>query len=239
MSPWFVGRLALADALHDRNVFACAVLTVAAVMLPLLLLLGLKTGLVERLLADLRADPAAVEVRLRGNVALGPDWFAAMRARPDVAFVAPRVRTFGSSVQVGRVEDPIRGHDADLVASGPGDPLLGPAAALVVPGRVVLSERLARDSGYAPGDELLVWSLRRRPGGGAKRIEARVTVAAIAPATAGNARLLFGVTELAGMLEDGAEREGDPDAPGRRRFAGFRLYAKCPSGNILNRWSHL
>jgi putative ABC transport system permease protein len=28
------------------------------------------------------------------------------------------------------------------------------------------------------------------------------------------------------MLEDGAEREGDPDAPGRRRFAGFRLYAK-------------
>ena len=219
-------RLALADALHDRVMFACAVLTVAAVLLPLLLLLGLKTGVVERLVADLRADPAATELRLRGNVALPPAWFEAMRARPDVGFVVPRVRTFGAAIQYARADDPIRARSADFLASGPGDPLLGSLSAAIVAGQVVVSQRVAEEAGLQPGMALILWRPAPRGATLAPRVERRVVVAAIAPPGASSQRHIFGTADLAGLLEDVAEREGAPDAAGQRSFAGFRLYAR-------------
>ena len=221
-----VFRLAIADALHDRVLFACAALTVAAVLLPLLLLLGLKTGVVERLVADLRADPGAVELRLRGNVALPPDWFDTMRARPDVGFVVPRVRTFGAAIQYARADNPILARSADFMASGQGDPLLGRIAASITPGQVVVSERVAEDAGLRPGDALLLWRPLPRGAAPAPRVEQRVVVAAIAPPGASSQRHIFGTADLAGTLEDVAERETAPDAAGRRSFAGFRLYAR-------------
>ena len=219
-------RLAVADALHDRVMFACAVLTVAAVLLPLLLLLGLKTGVVERLVADLRADPGATELRLRGNVALPPAWFEAMRARPDVGFVVPRVRTFGAAIQYARADDPIRARSADFMASGPRDPLLGALSAAIISGQVVVSQRVAEDASLRPGDELVLWRPLPRGAAPTPRVERRVVVAAIAPPGASGQRHIFGTAELAGLLEDVAEREGAPDAAGQRSFAGFRLYAR-------------
>ncbi|MGX9964290.1 FtsX-like permease family protein [Roseomonas sp. F4] len=220
-------RLAIADALHDRLLFACAALTVAAVLLPLLLLLSLKTGLVERMIADLRADPGAVELRLRGNGALSPAWFEAMRARPDVAFVVPRVRTFGSAIQYARADDPLRARQADIMASGRGDPLLGATAALVTEGQVVVSRRVAEEARLRPGDELLLWRpIPPRAGAAARRVEQRLRVAAIAPAGASDQRHVFGTASLAGLLEDLGEREGATDIPAQRTFASFRLYAR-------------
>lgn len=222
-------RLAVADALHDRLLFACAALTVASVLLPLLLLLALKTGLVERLLAELRADPGAVELRLRGNVALPPEWFAAIRARPDVGFVVPRVRTFGNAVQYARGDDPIRARAADLFSSGAGDPLLGALAVRVAGDSVVVSQRVAEEAALRPGDVLVLW--RPPPRGTPRtgpRIERRVTVAAIAPPGASSQRHIFVTPEIAGFLEDSTEQEGAaPDAAGTgRSFASFRLYAR-------------
>jgi putative ABC transport system permease protein len=225
-----VARLALADARHDRALFACAALTVAAVLLPLLVLLGLKTGVVERLLADLRGDLRAVEIRPRGNGALPPEWFAAMRTRPDVGFVAPRVRSFGASLQYARVEDPVRARSADFIPSGPGDPRLGALAALVTGDAVVVSARMAEEAGLRPGEALLLW--RPAPPGRPRagpRLERRVVVAAVAPLSASDQRHVFGTPEIGGLLEDSSEREGLASLDGApapaRTYASFRLYA--------------
>jgi len=221
-----VARLAVADAVHDRGLLLCSALTIAAVLLPLLLLFGLKTGIVEQMLADLRRDPEAVRVTPRQSGSFRQDWFSAMRQRPDVGFIAPVGRYLGNAVTVSRPEDPIRGIAAGLLISGPGDPMLRPAADRFEPGHVVLSERLAADGGFSVGDEVLVWSRRNNEGGGFRRIDARARVAAIAPATPERAgRFVFALSDLAGFLEDGIERDTAPDAPDEREFASFRLYA--------------
>ncbi|MCZ8150664.1 MAG: hypothetical protein O9325_22755 [Roseomonas sp.] len=235
-SKRLVLRLAVADALHDRLLFVCAALTIAAVLLPLLLLLGLKTGVVERLLAELRADPSATELRLAGNVALPPEWFAEMARRPEVGFLVPRVRSFGNALQYARADDPIRARQADLISSGPGDPLLGAMSRLVAGDRIVVSQRVAEEAGLRPGDALLLWRPPPRSGPPRPRIEFLVTVAAIAPASASSQRHVFGTPELAGRLEDSTEQdpfaapqgEAVPAAP--RVFAAFRLYARDIAG---------
>ncbi len=217
-------RLALADMRHDAALFTGVALTVAAVLAPLLLLLGLKTGVVEHLLGALRADPAVREVVLRGHVPLKPAWFTAMRARPDVAFVAPRMRQLAQPVDVGRADTPISGSNADFVVSAPGDPLLGALADGIGPAAVVLSARLAQISGLKPGDEIAVWAIRRASTGN-RRIDVRATVAGIAPPLATQNAVVFGPLAMAASLELFQESETAPTDPAYT-FPSFRLYAR-------------
>jgi putative ABC transport system permease protein len=226
-----VAGLAARDAAHDRRLFACFALTVAAVMAPLLLLLGLKTGVVEHLLAGLRADPATREVVHRGHRAFDADWFARMAARPGVAFVAPRTRQLSLSVDVGRQSDPLRGRRAELVVSGAGDPVLDGRGALVADDAVVISERLAVQGGFAEGDRILVWALRRGPGGN-QRVDVPLRVAAIAPARATDRPALYAPLSLVADIEDFLEgravaRRGwvGEAPPAERLFPSFRLFA--------------
>ena len=55
-------RLALADIWHERVLFLCSALGCAAVLAPLILLFGLRQGVVAGLRAELLEDPRAREV---------------------------------------------------------------------------------------------------------------------------------------------------------------------------------
>jgi putative ABC transport system permease protein len=225
-----VARLALADAAHDRRLFGCFALTVAAVMAPLLLLLGLKTGVVEHLLDELRADPATREVIHRGHRAFDAEWFARMAARPDIAFVAPRTRELSLSIDVGRPEDPIRGQRAELIVSGAGDPLLGALGAAIGAESVVISERLARQGGFAAGQTILLWAVRA--GAARARVDVPLRIAALAPARASERPAVFAPLGLVADIEDFLEGRAVPargwpgtEPPAARLFPSFRLYA--------------
>ncbi len=218
-------RLALADMRHDAGLFTGVALTVTAVLAPLLLLLGLKTGVIEHLVGGLRADPSTREIVLRGHMPLPPEWFETMRKRPDVAFVAPRMRQLAQPVDVGPAANPIRGTNADFVVSAPGDPLLGRAAAGIAEGSVVLSQRLAQIGGFKIGDEINVWAIRRATTGN-QRIDARARVAGIAPPTASQNAVVYGPLSMAASLEAFQERDtGQTQAPAHI-FPSFRLYAR-------------
>ncbi len=219
-----MARLALADMRHDLALFGCAMLTVAAVLAPLLILLGLKTGVVEHLLATLRADPQTREITLRGHGRFPPEWFATMRARPDVAFAAPRLRPLSQPVDVGRPINPTHGSDADFLVSGAGDPTLGAAAAAIDDTHVVLSARLAAQGQWQPGEDILVWAVRRSSAGN-RRVDVPANVAAIAPGTATGNAVVYGSAAVAQRLEAFQERpDGQPaEIP---VAAGFRLFAR-------------
>ena len=219
-------RLALADMRHDAALFAGVALTVTAVLAPLLVLLGLKTGVIEHLVGGLRADPATREIVLRGHMPLPPEWFERMRARPDVAFVAPRMRQLAQPVDVGPAVNPIRGTNADFVVSAPGDPVLGAQASGIGEGSVVLSQRLAQLGGFKLGDEVAVWAVRRASTGN-QRLDARARVAGIAPATATQNAVVYGPLAMAAALEAFQERD-QPQAgtTPNHVFPSFRLYAR-------------
>lgn len=217
-------RLALADMRHDAALFIGVGLTVVAVLAPLLVLLGLKTGVVEHLLGGLRRDPASREIVLRGHMPLPESWFATMRARPDIAFVAPRMRQLAQPVDIGPAANPIRGTNADFTVSAPGDPLLGALSEGIGEGSIVISTRLAQQSGFKPGDEVAVWAIRRSSAGN-QRIDAQARIHAIAPPTATQNPVVFGPLEMAAALESFQEREGARPADEAHTFPSFRLYA--------------
>jgi putative ABC transport system permease protein len=220
-------RLALADAWADRRLLGCLALTVAAVLAPMLLLLGLKLGLVEHLLGALRDDPQAREITLRGHAPREAAWFDRMRARPDVAFLAPRTRQLSLPVDIAPRGAATRPFEAEFVISGAGDPLLGQLGARIGPGAVVLSERLAREAGVAPGEEIAIWVLRRA-GAGNRRMDVTARVIGIAPARATAEAAVFGAAETAIAFEEFREAPDQAGAPppGPRGFSSFRLYAR-------------
>ena len=225
MKLTLAARLALSDMRHDAGLFTGVALTVTAVLAPLLVLLGLKTGVIEHLLGGLRADPATREIVLRGHMPLPPEWFETMRRRPDVAFVAPRMRQLAQPVDVGLAANPIRGTNADFVVSAPDDPVLGRTAAGIAEGSVVLSQRLAQIGGFKVGDEITVWAIRRATTGN-QRIDARAKVAGIAPPAATQNAVVYGPLAMAASLEAFQERDSGQSQAPAHIFPSFRLYAR-------------
>jgi len=226
-----VARLAAKDVLHDRRLFACFVLTLAAILAPLLILFGLKTGVVDHLLGGLRRDPVNREIIHRGHRSFTADWFAAMTARPEIAFVAPRTRQLSLTVNAGKPADPLRGRPVELVVSGNGDPALGAAADGIAGDAVVISERLAIAGGYAAGDPLLIWAIRRGSAG-PERVDVSLRIAAVAPPRASTREAIFGPLGLVADVEDFLEGRavaargwGGSAPPTERLYPSFRLYA--------------
>lgn len=76
--PWRLATLAVRDALHERALAAGFVLALLCLGLPLLLLLGLKNGLVESLARGIRQSPTLARLRIEPRS-------AAVRLTPERA----------------------------------------------------------------------------------------------------------------------------------------------------------
>jgi putative ABC transport system permease protein len=219
-------RLALADLRHRPVLALCAALGLAAVLAPLILLAGLREGVIGGLRAALIADPRATEIVTIANRDIAAETLAALAARGDVAFLVPRTRALSAAIQV---EEPGgRFGRVELLPSAPGDPLLaggGPAR----PAEVIVSASLAQRLSLAPG-ATLTGVVGRVAGGERQVLRLPLTVAAVAPPAAAPRDALFGTLALLVTVEDfldGAlpETAAPGDAAGPRAFAGFRLHA--------------
>lgn len=118
-------RLALADLWHERGLTFCLVFALAAVISPLLILMGIKHGLVATLRDRLVNDPRNREILPINTQPWKPEQFEEWRNRPDVAFLTPMTRRLSASIRVGVEDSQLDAmEDADVIPSGPGDPLL-------------------------------------------------------------------------------------------------------------------
>ena len=93
-------HLSLRDYLHERLLSACAVLGLAAVLAPLLILFGVKFGVVETLTERLRSDPATLEISPVGSGHFSAADMDRWRDDGRVAFVMPRTRTLAATVEL-------------------------------------------------------------------------------------------------------------------------------------------
>jgi putative ABC transport system permease protein len=219
-------RLALADLRHRPVLALCAALGLAAVLAPLILLAGLREGVIGGLRAALLEDPRATEIVTIANRDIPPEALAALAARRDVAFLVPRTRALSAAIQI---EEPGgRFGRVELLPSAPGDPLLagaGPAH----PAEVIASASLAQRLSLRPG-AALIGVVGRNSGGERQLLRLPLTIAAIAPPAAAPRDALFGAIGLLATVEDfldGAlgEDAAPGDSAGPRPFAGARLHA--------------
>jgi len=226
--------LAGRDFAHDWRVALCQVLGLAAVLAPLLVLFGLRFGLIDTMAQRLIEDPRNREILPAGSGRYDEAFLAEIGRAPGVGFMVPATRAIAAGFTTLRRADeakPPRSGVA-LLPSGPGDPMLGQAPP-PDGDAVVVSERLAATLGAAAGDRLVATITRQRDG----RMEsqdipltvAAVTAAPVAPAEAVLAPLdLLVATEdwRDGLAVPGRNWAGAPPPATQRMFARFRMYAR-------------
>ena len=228
-------RLSLKDYFHERLLSACAVLGLAAVLAPLLLLFGVKSGIINTMADRLIEDPRNREVTPIGSGRYAEDWFSVAAKRPGVAFVIPQTRSIAASMVLynGEGEKP---HSVvvDLVPTGEGDPLLEKWGRIPKnETSVVLSNTAARKLNVAAGQEV-IGRVGRAVAGIKEQVTISLKVAAVLPIEAFPREAAFvrlGLLEATEDYRDGRGSEafgwpGQARPPGPREYPSFRLYAR-------------
>ena len=224
--------LALRDIRLDLRLTLCMALAMAAVLAPLLVLFGLKFGIVSSMRDQLRNNAQMRELRPIGQYRLDDAWFAALAARPDVAFLAPNTRYLTTSIQLRGPDGGAR-VEVELIPTRAGDPLF--PEDIAVPTRpldVVLSQRAAEKLRLAPGD-VAGATIGRIMDEQREAVRPELTVTGVLPVAAFERDAAFVPIELLLATEDYREGyaapliggEGRPLPEGPRSFASFRIYA--------------
>ncbi|MGB5536867.1 MAG: peptide ABC transporter permease, partial [Thiogranum sp.] len=106
----------------------------------MMVLFGLKFGIVGAMVDQLIEDPRNCEVRPVGSGRYDRAWLESVRARPEVAFLVPRTRSIAATIELSS-QHASRIVSVELIASDRGDPLLPPNSPLPEGStRVVLSQ---------------------------------------------------------------------------------------------------
>ena len=223
-------RLALADLWHEKVHLACTVAMIMGVVVPLAILLGVKTGVFTALMDNLRADREILRVTIPGDHRFTEADAAEVRGWAETGFVALNTRAIARRLNVKRDGgDRLRG--AGLVPSGPGDPVL-PAGVAVSGFEVAASAALADQLGLSPGDRLVTAIGRGEPI--TDRLAITLTVALVLPRAAlAGETLLMDPATMDGIeafydgyaLPDWGVARGRPLAERRLSFESLRLYA--------------
>lgn len=202
---------------------------------PLLVLFGVKFGIINTMTDRLLQDPRSREIISVGSGKFGQAWFASITARDDVAFVIPRTRSIAATIRL-RVALPHTPNIvfADLIPTAPGDPLIGD----LIQGplglhSIILSESAAEKLKSAGGDKLMGF-VNRTVSGRPEVVKAELQVMSVLPHSKFGQDAAFVSIDFLAAVEDfrdgrsvpilGWSGMGTPSV--QRQYAGFRLYAR-------------
>jgi putative ABC transport system permease protein len=228
-------HLALRDYLHERLLSACAVMGLAAVLAPLLVLFGVKSGIINTMSDRLIQDPRNREISAVGSGRYGADWFSAMRDRHDVDFVIPQTRSIAASmILYNKNSANPRTVVVSLIPTAEGDPLLEQYGRIATEkNTVVLSEPAARKLNVKEG-QVITGQVGRSVGAVKEQVAVTLKIVAVLPLDAFLREAAFVRLELLEATEDyrdghRSETFGWPGTarPTRPRvYPSFRLYAR-------------
>lgn len=227
-------QLALRDYFHEWQMSLCFIMALAAILAPMMVLFGLKFGVVTNMVDHLVEDPRNREIRTVGTGDYQRAWFEKMRRRSDVAFVIPRTRTIAATMDLyNRKARPSKIISVELLPTGSGDPILGRDTRKPQKlDEVILSHRAAERLQIGAGG-LLDGSLSRIFNGRQERVHLPLKVLAVAKPGAFVRDGAFVGLDLLLASEDFRDGRSVPKLGWRgtlsdieRRFSGFRLYAR-------------
>ncbi len=223
--------LASRDYLHEWQMSLCFVIALAAILGPMMVLFGLKFGIVGAMVDQLIEDPRNREIRPVSSGRYHDGWLEHVGARPDVSFLVPRTRSIAATIELAS-ESSTRNVRVELIPSADGDPLLPPGQAPEGVTRIVLSESTAKKLQLGAGDTV-DGSIARQFRNRKERVHLPLTVTAVAPAQAFLRDGAFVSVTLLEALEDFRDGRAVPrmgwagdHASSVRTYPSFRLYAR-------------
>ncbi len=228
-----VVSLAWQDYRADARLSACTVLALVAVIAPLLVLFGLKFGLVGSLTERLERDPAVREVIPMGGGRFSAEFVETLAKRADVAFALPRTRQIAATADLSMPAQD-QALNVEMIPTAAGDPLLGDAQAPSAIDQILLSKTAAEKLGAKAGDWLDA-AFTRQVSGVSQAQRTCLQVWAVLPLEAFGRDAIFASLGLLEAVEDyrdgrGVEAFGWPGegqtVSKTRVFPAFRLYAR-------------
>ena len=232
-------RLALRDWRHEHILSLCAVLALASMLTPLLVINAVKVGTVEALRNQLLRDPNTLIMIPTGSGVSGYtqekiDEFA---RRSDVAFAIARTRDVAAELSFETASDGF--SSLSLEPTAPGDPRLThhdithPEAKLPI-STMVLSQPAALRLEAEKGQICTARLGRKRPDGVLESVKIQFEVADILPAEASSHHVALMPQKVLEDIQDYRDYiavpergySGDPAPLEKRRYESFRLYAR-------------
>ena len=226
-------RLSFRDYSHEWRMSGCFILALASVLAPMMILFGLKFGIVTTMVDELVENPANREIRPIGSGRYDDAWIDAFRNRDDVEFIVPRTRALAATIQL-KSTSAKRILSTELLATAPGDPLL--AGSKHKPSsyfEVILSQSAAKKLKVRLGDEIDA-SLARQFQGKRERVHLPLQVIDIADASVisrnvafVNLKLLIATEQFKdGRAVEALSWSGNSSDAQERTYPSFRLYAR-------------
>ena len=231
--------MALRDYWHERALSLCAVLALATVLAPLLILFGVRNGVISNLQERLLQDPRNLEIVPVGSGKYGKAFFEELRKRPDVGYVVPQTRAIAATIGLlpaskkkgGLSPNPV---NVSLIPSGAGDPLTRRFAgsAALKDDEIILTAPAADKLGARAGT-ILTGRVTRARGMTREQAETPLRVKAVLPLSALQKEAAFVPPSLAEDAETYRDGMGVPErgwtgtarGDGERLYPSFRLYA--------------
>ena len=231
--------MALRDYWHERALSLCAVLALATVLAPLLILFGVRNGVISHLQERLLQDPRNLEIVPVGSGKYGKAFFEELRKRPDVGYVVPQTRAIAATIGLlpasekkgGLPPNPV---NVSLIPSGAGDPLTRRFAgnAALKDDEIILTAPAADKLGARAGT-ILSGRVTRARGITREQAETPLRVKAVLPLSALQKEAAFVPPSLAEDAETYRDGMGVPErgwdgtarGDGERLYPSFRLYA--------------
>ncbi len=226
-------RLSFRDYSHEWRMSGCFIFSLASVLAPMMILFGLKFGIVSSMVYSLVENPANREIRPIGSGHYEQQWIDDIRARKDVEFIIPKTRALAATIQL-KSETASRILSTELLATAPNDPML--AGQANTPGNyleLILSHNAAQKLNVVKG-QIIDASLARQFRGKRDRVHLQMRVIDIADASVTSRNIAWVHLDLLVATEqfkDGRAVpdlgwEGDEDNSESRNFPSFRLYAR-------------
>ena len=222
--------LAWRDLIRDRFFLFCNVAVMVGVLVPLLVLFGVKNGVYQALIGEMLADPANLQIDTAGNATLTPQDIEPLQSWPEIAFLTPKIRAQFDYMNV-REKGGRRIRAALVMPTGAGDPTL-PSGTKLEPGEVAISAQLAEQLDLEPGSELqLISQAEDRP----KQLVLPVRVGIVLAQSATAGRAVLARFEVLDVIEAFYDSYSLPDygIAGRRdisdrvtAYSGVRVYAR-------------
>ena len=196
-------HVAANDLIHEFLLSLCLVLSVIAVLTPILLLASVKVGFIDRLRQNFINDPTFREIRPGSADLRSEELFEQIRTWQGIAYAIPTVMMNPREVAVqvtnsdGRYRDEVR-----LLPSTADDPLLHRLKGEPPKGDgVVVTENFAQSAGIAIGDSFTI-SVTRIENDQRKRVKLDVAINGLIPSDALPAPTILGVPELEKHVEN-------------------------------------
>jgi putative ABC transport system permease protein len=224
--------LASRDYRNEWQMSGFFIIALAAVLGPMMILYGLKFGIVGSMLNNLIEDPRNREVRPIGSGRYDSAWIEQLQAREEIDFIVPRTRAIAATIDL-KSQTAKQIVSVEMIPTGKEDPLLKGHTTPTDLHQIVLSEKAAQKLQVNPGDRIN-GSLSRRYKSQSERVHLTLKVVDIAPHASFTRDGAFTNLKLLEAAEDFRDGHAVPTlgwsgsntSNNKRTYPSFRLYTR-------------